>query len=96
MEVIDRGPVHIGTLFAQYDVATKVKPMSERAELVRYFFENANKDWKGKTPLKPGYLGMRLAHLSMFDLHAFKSQCEDRRKNGYPWGKYFWGALKVR
>lgn len=96
MEVIDRGPVHISTLFARYDVARKVKPTSERAELMRYFFENAIKDWGGKTPLKPGYVGMRLAHLTMFDLHAFKSQCEDARRRQYPWSKYFWGSLKVK
>lgn len=89
------GATHIGSLFAKYDLSKK-KPLNERAELVRYFFEHAKKGWLATRPLKPAYIASRLAHLSIFDLHAFKSQCEDRARRGYPWGKYFWGSLKVK
>lgn len=93
---VDRGPVSIGSLFAGYEMPQPVarKKTSERAELVRYFFDHAKASWPGKRPLSPGYIGMKLSHLSMTDLYAFKSMCEDRSRNGYAWGKFFWGSLK--
>lgn len=69
----------------------------ERAELIRYFLENANKQLiNGRPPYSAAFIASRLSHLTITDLYAFKSQCEDRARTGYPWGKYFWGALKVR
>lgn len=86
----------IADLFGGYQVPTvaKKKRTSERAELVRYFFEHAKAGWGGRGPLTPGFIGYKLAPLSVQDLYAFKSMCEDRSRNGYPWGKFFWGALK--
>lgn len=85
----------IADLFGGYTVPTVAKKRtSERAELVRYFFENAKSHWGGRGPLTPGFIGMKLAPLTLQDLYAFKSMCEDRSRNGYPWGKFFWGALK--
>lgn len=89
-------PKPIADLFGNYTlppVGVK-KRTSERAELVRYFYENAKVGWQGKGKLSPGYVGMRLAHLTVQDLYAFKSMCEDRRRTGYNWSKYFWGSLK--
>lgn len=86
----------IADLFGSYSMpeVKKRKPTSERAELVRYFFENARLTWPGKKPLTPAFIGMKLSHLSLTDLYAFKSMCEDRRRTGYTWSKFFWGALK--
>jgi len=90
------GPVSIGSLFAGYTLPqpTEKKRTSERTELVRYFFEHAARDWAGRRPLSPGFIGMKLSHLSVTDLYAFKSMCEDRVRSGYSWSKYFWGSLK--
>lgn len=86
----------IADLFGGYTLPVKrtKKNTSERGELVRYFFDRAAQEWHGSSALKPGYLAMKLAHLTMQDLYAFKSMCEDRVRAGYPWGKYFWGSLK--
>lgn len=96
--VTDRGAIHIGSLFKDFNLAQvpKQKPLNERAELVRYFFENAQANWDRPYPLTKARIGMKLAHLSMLDLRAFKSMCEDRKRTGYPWAKFFWGALKVK
>jgi len=73
-------------------------PMNERACLIKYFYDNAKKNWVGKYELEPCHIGLRLAHLSLQDLYAFKSMCEDRQKTqpGFVWSKFFWGCLKVR
>lgn len=83
------------SLLAKYKVPQQEKRTSERTELVRYFFEHARDGWMGNRPLNAGYLASRLSHLSVTDLYAFKSMCEDRIRNGYPWGKFFWGSLKA-
>lgn len=80
-------------LFGNYHIPIKGK-ISRRSELIGYFYDNALKSWKGKRPLTHGFIAHRLGHLSLFDLEAFRSQCEDRKRSGYEWGKYFWGVLK--
>lgn len=96
MEGHSDGLVQIGSLFSQYSYTKKGKILNNRQELVKYFYDNARADWCSKRPLSPAYVASKLAHLSEFDLYAFKSQCEDRKRRGYPFGKYFWGALKAR
>lgn len=88
--------VSIGSLFAGYVLPqpTQKKRTSERAELVRYFFEHAAPAWTGKRQLTKSYMGFKLAHLSLYDLYSFKSMCIDRERSGYSWSKFFWGALK--
>lgn len=88
-------PVLMSALFANYKMPARIRKPNERSELVRYFFENAKEDWQGKRPLTAAYIASRLSHLGSFDLYAFRSQCEDRKRKGYPFGKYFWGSLKV-
>lgn len=75
---------------------TQKKRTNERTELVRYFYENAVRDWEGRSELKPARIAYKLSHLSLLDLYAFKSMCEDRVRNGYPFGKFFWGSLKIK
>lgn len=91
-----RAASSLADLFGQYTLPEKKKRTSERAELVRYFFDNAKIAWTGQRPLSPAFVGMKLASLSVQDLYAFKSMCEDRERSGYPWSKYFWGSLKAR
>lgn len=86
----------IASLFEGYEIPVAKTRTSERSELVRYFFEHAKAEWGGRRPLSAAYVGSRLSFLSILDLYAFKSMCEDRARNGYPWGKFFWGALKER
>lgn len=87
----------VADLFGGYHLLSKKGGIrDERSSLVQYFFENARREWNGLKPLAPSYIGLQLAHLSLFDLYAFKSMCEERSKSGYPWGKYFWGSLKSR
>lgn len=72
------------------------KKTSERAELLKFWVDNL-RDIKGK-PYKPARIGMLLAHLSIQDLYAFKSQCNDRlTRNGQEtFQKYFWYAIKAK
>ncbi len=84
-------------LFGNYSIPTKKsKSTSERSELVQYFYENALRHWEGNNKLTAGRVAYKLSHLSLQDLYAFRSQCEDRARRGYPWAKYFWGSLKAR
>lgn len=84
----------------------KKRAGSERSDLIRYFHDRAM-DRKGK-PFRAGYIAYRLAHLSIRDLYAFRSDLEDRMKTFRPyttkegeyvpsfnWNKAFWGALKA-
>lgn len=89
------GATHISNLVAGYQL--EKKSVNERAELVRYFFDHAKKGWLATRPLRPAYVASRLGHLSLMDLYAFKSILEDRMRSGKgPWGKLFWGMLKVK
>lgn len=81
-------------LFAGYELPKAKKGISERGELLNYFFEKAEVEWSGAKALKLPYVAFKLSHLTLLDLYAFKSMCEDRVRNGYPWGKFFWGSLK--
>lgn len=71
---------------------TKKKRTSERAELIGYFIERLNTRQKelGNRPYTPAFIGMKLAHLSVFDLYYLKRICEDSKD----WYKTFWGSLK--
>jgi hypothetical protein len=71
---------------------------SERAEPIGYFADEINKERKGtKWPkVTYRYIGVKLAHLSVFDLYAFKRQLEDYQSRGKSFSMGFFGALKVR
>jgi hypothetical protein len=97
--VEDRGLVHTSALFENYKPtlsSTRRKNTSERAELVRYFFDHAAKEWTMPSVLTPRRIALKLSHLSMFDLYAFKKILEDKEKAGYPWSRAFWGMLKIK
>ena len=73
-------------------------PNSERSELVGFFADEINKERKGtKYPkVTYRYIGVKLAHLSVFDLHYLKSTLEDYRARGNSFSRGFFGSLKVR
>lgn len=69
---------------------------SERAELIGWFTDKINIAREGTKfkKLACRAIGVKLAHLSVFDLYAFKSQALDYEKRGGSFSKYFFGALK--
>ena len=73
--------------------ARKERRVSERAELIAYFAEKLNARQKelGKKPYPFSFVGMKLAHLSVFDLYYLKRITEDSKN----WHKTFWGSLKT-
>lgn len=84
-----------GEVLARY--TPKVQRPLIRKDYIEYFLTNANQyRIPGKKEWSAGFIASRLSHLTLFDLAAFKSQCEDRKRVGYPWGKYFWGSLKPK
>jgi colicin import membrane protein len=46
--------------------------------------------------VRAGYVATKLAHLSVFDLYAFKRQLEDYTSRGNSFSRGFFGSLKVR
>lgn len=82
-------------LFGNYRIIQKGKLLSERAALIKYFWERARNKEGNHFP--ESFIGYKLSHLSLEDLYAFKSQLCDREKTqqGFNWNKVFWGMLKV-
>ena len=73
-------------------------PNSERAELIGYFADNINEEREGTKYGKVSYryIGVKLSHLSVFDLHYLKRTLEDYTSRGNSFSKGFFGALKVK
>lgn len=69
-------------------------PSSERADYIEQFTERVNQSRRGAgfKILPARAIAVKLAHLTIQDLHAFWKQC-DRSAN---FSKTFWGALKPR
>ena len=70
--------------------------MSERAGVLKYFIDRA-RDINNQ-PLRASFIGMKLSHLNITDLYAFKSMLQDRERTipDFNWNKAFWGMLKTR
>lgn len=71
---------HISSMFAHLEKAGKpaTRPLTKRGELIKYFHDRARgRDGK---PFEARYIAIRLSHLSLFDLSAFKSDLEDRKR----------------
>lgn len=95
----------IGSLFEQglkrtFEKQTEKKkgPRNERDELFEYFFSKLAPDYKAftKKTLSKKFLAIKLSHLKLMDLYAFKRLCEDAAGRNYPFSKYFWGNLKIK
>lgn len=75
-----------------------LKRNDERASLIGFFTDKLNEEREGTKykPLLYGVIAIRLAHLTLHDLYAFKSQALDLERRGYSFAKYFWGAIKPK
>ena len=71
---------------------------SERAELIGWFTDRLNAARKGTRFKALSYkaVGVKLAHLTVFDLYAFKASCLEAEKAGYPFSAIFWKELKIK
>lgn len=71
---------------------------SQRAELIGFFHEKLQKQYKyhTKKELKLSTLAFRLSHLKVVDLYYMKSACLDAERRGGSFSKCFWGSLKVK
>lgn len=71
---------------------------TERGDLLTYFTTklNAERPKMGLKPLPIRTIAVRVGHLSLSDLYYLKSCADDYQRRGNPWGKYFWGSLKLR
>lgn len=76
----------------------KKRAPSERAELIGYITDTLNSERRGTKYPKLTYkrIGIQCAHLSKQDLYYIKSMFKDCQNRGYPCGKFFFGALKMK
>lgn len=76
---------------------TAGRGQSERAALVGFFCDRLNDARKGTKfkPLTYRAVGVKLAHLSIFELYAFQKLCLNAEKRGTPFSRVFFGSLKV-
>ena len=78
------------------DLERKPTKTSERSEMIGKFADQINLQRKGKyRPLGYAYIGMRLSHLSLRDLHYLWSVCSDADRRGDSFSKVFFGSLKA-
>lgn len=64
---------------------------SERADYVGKFTDRLNETRTGKfKPLRYAFIGMKLSHLSLQDLHYLWNRCEEAKN----FSAYFWWSLK--
>lgn len=80
----------IADIFGRRRTIVRGKPLSERAELVRYFSEKLDRS--------PKHIGIRLSHYTLSDLYALQSAYKDRlERNGITTAqKYFWWITKTK
>lgn len=65
----------------------EVKRGNPRGDLLKYFSEKLHK------PI--GYVAMRVTGFTLEDLYYLRSICDSEEKRGTPFGKVFYGSLKV-
>lgn len=68
--------------------------LDERASLLSYFHSRARDRQDKEYPI--AYIGMRLSHLKLEDLYFLKSTCAQEIARGVPFGKVFWGSIRVK
>lgn len=71
---------------------------SERAEIIRQILAKINAERQGTKykQMKPAYLGVKLAHIPTKDLYYLHTQALDYEKRKGSYGKYIFGAIKVK
>lgn len=71
---------------------------SERAFIIDQFVTFINNERLG-TKWKPASakgIAIKLAHLDMSDLRWFLDKCNEAKKDGFGFGKYFYSQLKKK
>ena len=76
----------------------KKKAQSRRAELIGFFTDKINEKRDGVKykKLTHAFMGVRLSHLSLQDLHFLKSVCSDSEKRNDGFGKTFWYSIQTK
>lgn len=84
-------------LFGNYRLFKGIKPLNERATLIKFFVDQGFQD-KKTTNLLPSAIGVLLAHYSTDQLYALKSAYSDRlNRNGYVAAcKYWWAVIRTK
>lgn len=67
---------------------SKGRGPTERGELLKYFSQKIGK------PI--GFVAMKLTGFKLPDLYYLKSTCDDAERRGTPWGKVFYGSIKIQ
>jgi len=80
---------HISDLFGRKRTITPKGAMNERAELIKYFSEEMNRE--------PKVVGIRLGHYKLDQLYALQSAFKDRlKRNGRETAmKYVWAITRT-
>ena len=85
-----------------FDIINKERSVnqikSERADVIRQFVEEINRERTGTKykQLSPKAIAIKLSHLDLGSLYTFLSLCKDYKNRQGAFGKYFFGALKVK
>lgn len=71
---------------------------SERSFIIEQFVKELNKERGGKwKKLDPKVVAIKLSHIkNLQHLYKFLSQCRDYKNRHGSFGKYFFGALKIK
>lgn len=85
-------------IIEKIDYTQKSRIKSERADIIRQFLEEINKERVGTKykQLTGRAVAIKVGHLKdNATLYYFLSECKDYKNRGGSFGKYFFGALKV-
>lgn len=92
--------MQIAELLPQLNLFKEKTPQSERASIVQQFVDEINNERKASNYPKMvtgRAIAIKLGHLkNNFELYSFLSSARDYKNRGGSFGKYFFGALKVR
>ena len=71
---------------------------SERASVIEEFVHEINKERIGTKykPVSGKQIAIKLSHLKLQDLYTFLSLAKDYKNRQGVFGKFFWGALKLK
>lgn len=92
--------MQIADILPQLNLFKEKTPQSERASILKEFVEAINEERKASNYPKMVTgrgVAMKLCHLkNNFELYSFLSSARDYKNRGGSFGKYFFGALKVK
>lgn len=89
----------INEIIKKIDETQKTRIKSERADIIRQFLEEMNKERLGTKykPLTARAVAIKVGHLKdNATLYYFLSMCKDYKNRKGSFSKYFFGALKIK